>query len=136
MPSWSALEAEASELVALARSFLDAHAHKTIATLRRDGSPRIRGTKILFADGELWLGSMRHSVKALDLRRDPRFALHSGPLAQRSTLSAAARRSAALALLPAFVDNRCPAFFIRGPRASLQSPHPHSSPGGPEVQAA
>ena len=57
---------------------MDAHAHKTIATLRRDGSPRISGTEILFADGDLWLGSMGHSVKALDLRRDPRFALHSG----------------------------------------------------------
>ena len=78
MPSWRSLEAEAPGLVALARSFLDAHTHKTIATLRRDGSPRISGTEILFADGELWLGSMRHSVKALDLRRDPRFALHSG----------------------------------------------------------
>jgi hypothetical protein len=78
MPSWGYLEAEAPELVALARGFLDAHAHKTIATLRRDGSPRISGTEILFADGELWLGSMGHSVKALDLRRDPRFALHSG----------------------------------------------------------
>ena len=78
MPSWRSLEAEAPGLVALARSFLDAHTHKTIATLRRDGSPRISGTEILFVDGELWLGSMRHSVKALDLRRDPRFALHSG----------------------------------------------------------
>ena len=78
MPSWSSLEAEAPGLVALARGFLGAHAHKTIATLRRDGSPRISGTEILFADGELWLGSMGHSVKALDLRRDPRFALHSG----------------------------------------------------------
>ena len=78
MPSWSSLEVEAPELVALARNFLDAHTHKTIATLRLDGSPRISGTEILFVDGELWLGSMRHSVKALDLRRDPRFALHSG----------------------------------------------------------
>jgi hypothetical protein len=32
-----------------------------------------------FADGELWLGSMWQSLKALDLRRNPRFALHSGP---------------------------------------------------------
>lgn len=78
MPSWSSLEAEAPGLVALARHFLDAHTHKTIATLRLDGSPRISGTEILFVDGELWLGSMWHSVKALDLRRDPRFALHSG----------------------------------------------------------
>jgi hypothetical protein len=72
------VEAEAPELAALARRFFDAHVHKTLATLRRDGSPRISGTEIDFADGELWLGSMWQSLKALDLRRDPRFALHSG----------------------------------------------------------
>ena len=81
MPSWSHVEAEAPELAALARAFLDAHGHKTLATLRRDGSPRISGTEVVFADGELWLGSMWQSVKALDLRRDPRFALHSGSAA-------------------------------------------------------
>lgn len=78
MPSWSEVESEAPELVALARDFLDAYVHKTLATLRRDGSPRISGTEVVFADGEMWLGSMWHSAKALDLQRDPRFALHSG----------------------------------------------------------
>jgi hypothetical protein len=76
--SWSAVEAEAPELAVLARRFLDAHVHKTLATLRRDGSPRISGTEVVFADGELWLGSMWRSSKALDLQRDPRFALLSG----------------------------------------------------------
>ena len=78
MPSWSDVEAEIPELAALARGFLDARIHKTLATLRRDGSPRISGTEVDFADGELWLESMWRAVKALDLRRDPRFALHSG----------------------------------------------------------
>ena len=78
MPSWSDVEAEAPELAALARRFLDALVHKTLATLRRDGSPRISGTEVVFAEGELWLGSMWRSLKALDLQRDPRFALHSG----------------------------------------------------------
>ena len=78
MPSWGDVEAEAPELAGRARGFLDAHVHKTLATLRRDGSPRISGTEIDFADGQLWLGSMWRSLKALDLRRDPRFALHSG----------------------------------------------------------
>jgi len=65
-------------LATTARGFLDAHVHKTLATLRRDGSPRISGTEIQFADGEVWFGSMWRAVKALDLRRDPQFALHSG----------------------------------------------------------
>jgi Pyridoxamine 5'-phosphate oxidase len=72
------VEAEAPELAALARGFFDAHVHKTLATLRRDGSPRISGTEVNFADGELWLGRMWRSLKAIDLLRDPRFALHSG----------------------------------------------------------
>jgi hypothetical protein len=78
MARWCDIEAEAPELAAEARRYLDAFTHKTLATLRRDGSPRISGTEAEFADGDLWLGSMWRSVKALDLRRDPRFALHSG----------------------------------------------------------
>ena len=78
MASWSAIEAQAPELTARARGFLDALVHKTLATLRRDGSPRISGSEVIFADGELWLGSMWQSMKARDLQRDPRFALHSG----------------------------------------------------------
>jgi hypothetical protein len=78
MPSWAEVEAEAPELAARARELLEAHTHLTMATLRRDGSPRISGTEIQLADGELWFGSMWKAVKALDLRRDPRFAIHSG----------------------------------------------------------
>jgi hypothetical protein len=47
-----------------------------MATVRRDGAPRISGTEVEF-DGGLWLGSMSGALKALDLRRDPRLALHS-----------------------------------------------------------
>lgn len=77
MASWSELEADAPDLAARARGIFDRHVHKTLATLRRDGSPRISGTEIIFADGELWMGSMPGARKALDLRRDARFALHS-----------------------------------------------------------
>jgi hypothetical protein len=78
MASWSEVEAQAPELAARARGIFDAFTHKTIATLRRDGSPRISGTEVQFEEGEMWIGSMSRAVKALDLQRDPRFALHSG----------------------------------------------------------
>jgi hypothetical protein len=78
MASWSEVEAQAPELAGLAREFLDAHTHKTMATLRRDGSPRISGTETNHRDGEVYIGSMWQAVKALDLQRDPRFAIHSG----------------------------------------------------------
>ena len=74
---WSEVEQEAPELAAAAREFLDAGKHKTLATLRRDGSPRISGSEAEIRDGDLWLGSMWQAVKARDLQRDPRFALHS-----------------------------------------------------------
>ncbi len=78
MPSWTDFEAAAPALAERVRSRLDAHVHKTLATVRRDGSPRISGTETSFAQGELWIGSMWDAMKARDLRRDPRFALHSG----------------------------------------------------------
>ena len=78
MPSWSHFAAEAPELAERVRERLDAHVHKTLATLRRDGGPRISGTETQLVDGELWIGSMWQARKARDLQRDPRFALHSG----------------------------------------------------------
>ena len=77
MATWEEIESAAPELAAKARASFDAHKHKALATLRRDGSPRISGIEATFADGELWLGMMAGSRKALDLRRDPRLALHS-----------------------------------------------------------
>jgi hypothetical protein len=77
MASWRAIESSAPELAARARTAFDASRHKLLATLRRDGSPRISGIEASFDGGELWLGMMPGSRKALDLRRDPRLALHS-----------------------------------------------------------
>ena len=78
MPSWTEFEAAAPELAAKVRTRLEAHVHKTLATVRGDGAPRISGTESAFAEGELWVGSMWRARKALDLQRDPRFALHTG----------------------------------------------------------
>ena len=80
MASWNEIESSAPELAARARTTFDAHKHKLLATLRRDGAPRISGIEASFGDGELWLGMMPGSRKALDLRRDPRLALHSASL--------------------------------------------------------
>ena len=78
MPAWTDFEAAAPDLAAEVRERLDAHTHKTLATIRRDGSPRISGTETTVRDGNLWIGSMWQARKAIDLQRDPRFALHSG----------------------------------------------------------
>lgn len=65
-------------MAARARAGFDAHVHKTIATLRHDGSPRISGVELIFAADDTWIGSMRDAVKARDLQRDARYAIHSG----------------------------------------------------------
>jgi hypothetical protein len=75
---WTDFEREAPELAQVAWELLDARRHRTLATLRRDGAPRISGTELARHEGQLWIGSMWQARKALDLRRDPRFALHSG----------------------------------------------------------
>jgi hypothetical protein len=76
MVSWSALVAAEPDFAARVRRLFDARKHKTLATLRQDGSPRISGIEAQFTDDELWLGMMPGSRKAEDLLRDPRFALH------------------------------------------------------------
>ena len=78
VPSWSEIEQAEPEFAARVRRLLDAGLHKTIATLRADGSPRISGIECEFADGDLRFGSMTGARKGADLERDPRFALH-GP---------------------------------------------------------
>ena len=80
MTTWAVFAAEAPNLAASVRASLDANKHKTLATLRRDGAPRISGTEIMFAGDDLWLGSMWQAIKARDLLRDPRFALHAATI--------------------------------------------------------
>jgi hypothetical protein len=78
MTAWNDVELAEPEFAARVRRRFEAGRHKTIATVRADGSPRISGIECEFADGELTFGSMPGARKGADLRRDPRFALH-GP---------------------------------------------------------
>jgi Pyridoxamine 5'-phosphate oxidase len=75
--AWQEVEQAEPEFAQRVRALFDAYRHKTIATLRADGSPRISGIEVAFEDGELVFGSMPDARKGADLRRDPRFALHS-----------------------------------------------------------
>lgn len=78
MASWSQIEMEEPEFARRAKELFGVHKHKTLATLRKDGSPRISGTELSFVEDDIWFGGMPNSRKALDLQRDPRFAIH-GP---------------------------------------------------------
>ncbi len=77
MAAWQELSEQAPDLASAVRDRFAVRRHCTMATLRKDGAPRISGTEVEFSDGQLWIGSMTGALKALDLRRDPRLALHS-----------------------------------------------------------
>jgi hypothetical protein len=80
MTAWQEVQHAEPEFAQRVRALFDAHRHKTIASSRADGSPRISGIEAAFEDGELVFSSMPDARKGADLLRDPRFALHSATI--------------------------------------------------------
>jgi hypothetical protein len=78
MASWEEFRMEAPDLAAEVGARMEAHRHKTMATIRADGSPRISGTEVELRGGQVYLGGMPGNQRFVDLRRDPRVAIHSG----------------------------------------------------------
>jgi hypothetical protein len=78
MATWDEFAAQAPDLAAAVKQRFDAHRHKTMATVRTDGGPRISGTEVEVRDGQVWLGGMPGNRRFADLRREPRVAIHSG----------------------------------------------------------
>ena len=78
MATWKEISESEPEFAKRAQARFDAYRHKTMATLRKDGSPRISGIEVQFSDGQVVLGMMPGSLKAKDVLRDPRVAIHSG----------------------------------------------------------
>jgi hypothetical protein len=84
MATWTEFATDAPDLAEHAERRLVATGLMMLATLRRDGFPRISpmepvivDDRVSLHDGRLWLGMMPASTKALDLQRDGRFALHT-----------------------------------------------------------
>jgi Pyridoxamine 5'-phosphate oxidase len=77
MASWGDFVAAEPALAGRVEERFAIRKHKTLATVRKDGSPRISGIETEFRDGEIYLGMMPDSRKLHDLRRDARLALHS-----------------------------------------------------------
>jgi len=77
MSTWQKIEKDVPEFAERVRERFASGTHKTIATLRADGSPRISGSELVIADGEVTFGMMDGSLKLRDLRRDSRIAVHS-----------------------------------------------------------
>lgn len=69
---WEDFERAAPTIAEIGRSRFESAGVAVLATIRADGSPRISACELYFVDGELCLGMMWRSRKALDLLRDPR----------------------------------------------------------------
>ena len=83
---WDEFSAAVPELASLGEERLRSRELCLVGTLRRNGWPRISPVEPEFVDGELMLGMMWRSPKAIDLLRDPRLVVHS-TLTDRHDLS-------------------------------------------------
>ncbi|MFC9945777.1 pyridoxamine 5'-phosphate oxidase family protein [Streptomyces pratensis] len=77
--SWQDFRVAEPAFAEAVRKRFQQYKHHVLATLRVDGSPRVTGLEVEFRMDALWFGMMPNSRKALDLRRDPRFALQANP---------------------------------------------------------
>lgn len=114
---WGQFEEQAPELAERIRLRFESHIHAVLATLRRDGSPRLSGMEVPIRDGHLWLGMMPGSLKAADLHRDPRFSLHSSLDTEELPLGDARIDGQAVAATPEEID-----LFVTGHRMPIEDP--------------
>jgi pyridoxamine 5'-phosphate oxidase-like protein len=74
---WQELENGAPEIARLGSERLAEAGIALLATLRKDGSPRINPVEPHLVSGHLLFAAMARTTKARDLERDPRCFLHS-----------------------------------------------------------
>ena len=84
MATWTSFADEAPEIATLAEQRIAASGLLIMATVRRDGFPRISPVeptladdRLVLHDDKLWLGMMPGAAKSLDLQRDGRLGLHT-----------------------------------------------------------
>jgi hypothetical protein len=83
MVTWREFSDAEPALAEAAQSAFDADRHAVLATVRKNGAPRISGVEPVFHGTRVWLFLMPGSVKAADLAGDPRCALHSATSERR-----------------------------------------------------
>ena len=79
---WQEFKKLEPELASLGEERFQRSGFALLATLRKNGWPRISPVELLFFEGNIHLGMMWRSRKALDLRRDSKWALHN-PVSNR-----------------------------------------------------
>jgi len=84
--TWASFQEAEPDLAESVRERFESHRHAVMATLRRDGAPRLSGMEAPIRDGHLWLAMDDSSRKTDDLRRDARLSIHSAPDDEQLTL--------------------------------------------------
>jgi len=74
---WAEMEQRQPNLAAIGRQRLIDPGVLLIATIRRDGTPRLSPVEPFIMAGHLFLSMLWQSRKAADLMRDPRILVHS-----------------------------------------------------------
>ncbi len=74
---WTDLQEQQPRLGQLSHDRLLSPGVLLVASIRKDGTPRLSPVEPFVHDGELWLSMMLGSRKAADLHRDPRLLIHS-----------------------------------------------------------
>ncbi len=74
---WSEFVAACPEIAEVAEARFRADELVFLGTIRPDGTARVSPCEVDVAEGELLMGMMWRSHKALDLLRDPRITVHS-----------------------------------------------------------
>ena len=77
MVDWQTFADSEPKLAGIGAEAFDRTGLIVLGTIRRDGSPRISPVEHMFLEGQLLLGMMHRSTKALDLLRDPRCTVHA-----------------------------------------------------------
>lgn len=73
--SWKILESEVPEIAEFAKARLYGKV-AYLATIRKDGSPRVHPFTPIIGEGHFFIFMEPTSPKGHDLRRDPRYAIH------------------------------------------------------------
>jgi hypothetical protein len=79
MASWREFVAVRPEMAGVLLKLLDWIPITYLATVRRDGAPRVHPVCPIIADGRMYVAMASTSPKRLDLRRDGRYAMHALP---------------------------------------------------------
>lgn len=75
--NWTEFAESGRQLAVRGEELLRSSGLCLVGTIRTDGSPRISPCEVILEEGELMLGMMWQSRKAMDLRRDPRLVVHA-----------------------------------------------------------